>query len=110
MAILEYLVVEPPTSAELEAQALASLNVAEVAAKGLLHLVIRANHEVPKPTDESLELRIRRQEINPEGHVTSVLGNGAISADAETYFQSDSIVISLSPDGQQSARAHIVKS
>jgi hypothetical protein len=110
MAILEYLVSEPPTSTELEAQVLASLDMGNMAARGILNLMIRAvNRDIPAPTNESLLLRIRRQEINEQGIATTILGEGIVNPESEANFQSDSIVIELAEDGELPARARVVK-
>lgn len=110
MAIFEYLVSEPPTSAELEAQALLCLSSEDVAARGLLKLVVQSEHEIPQPTNEVVLMRIRRQEYAPDGSITSILGEGTVGTETATTFDSTSIVISLNADGEQPAHARAVRS
>lgn len=108
MPVVEYLVANPSTSAELEAQALTALRHEDVALKGLLNVVVRAKREVPAPVDEPLLMRIRRREYADNGHATTILGETAEDTDPATSLQSDSIIIRLSEDPSAPASAHIV--
>lgn len=108
MPILEFMVSEPPTSAELEAQALLSVSSEDVATRGLLQLVVRAEREIPHPTNETLTVRIRRKEYAQDGGITSILGSGSMNIGTDASFESDSVVITLAGNKEYPAHARVV--
>lgn len=109
MAIVTYEVVQPPTSAELQQQARDSISDERPTTRGLLDLVVRAIQDVPAPTDETLQVRMRSPELDHSGNIVRILGAGVLNANTEERFDSPSVAITLAPDSSQPALANIVR-
>lgn len=108
MPIKFYEVVEPPTSAELEAMALEVMQEQDTALKGLLNVVLRSQDE-PDNGSEPLQMSIRRTEFDKFGQMSTILGPGTLNAGTEAGTHSDSVRLKLSTDnGSEPALASLV--
>lgn len=109
MAIYEFRVTQPQTSAELAERARTAVDEEDVAARGLLHLVVIPKREVPAPLPEGLDIRIRSQEFDAAGNMRKILGTGVLHAGTEASIPSESVIITLAPDGIDPAEARAVQ-
>lgn len=109
MAILEYKVAQPPTSAELAEQARIVMHAEDAAVRGLLTLVVTPKREFPAPEPEGLQMRILSQVFDAEGTMVKILGRGVLHFGTEASVPSESVIISLASDGGEAADARAVQ-
>jgi len=95
--IIEYSVVEPPTGGEVLDRALGEL------AAGQFELTLLSQAEVPRPSEEKLDLQLRTMHMTSMGDYSTIL-----AAEAPEHDEYTSITIRVPRDNTKPAEATIV--